>query len=108
MMNSLPRTPGSPLRTLGAPLAVRVLTLGFAAVFAGVIGASGFAAGSAPQIGRPAPDFTATDTKGNSLSLTQFRGQTLVLERTNADCPFHRKHYISTHMPSVKSLHPKN
>jgi len=107
-MNSLPRTPGSPLRTLGAPLAVRALTLGFAAVFASVIGASGFAAGSAPQIGRPAPDFTATDSKGNSLSLSQFRGKTVVLEWTNADCPFTRKHYTSGNMQSVQALAQKN
>jgi len=82
--------------------------LGFAAVFASVIGASGFAAGSAPQIGRPAPDFTATDSKGNSLSLSQFRGKTVVLEWTNADCPFTRKHYTSGNMQSVQALAQKN
>jgi hypothetical protein len=46
------------------------------------------ALGDAPQIGQPAPAFTATDSKGSSLSLSQYRGKTVVLEWTNAECPF--------------------
>ena len=88
--------------------AVRALALGLAAFFASVIGASGFAAGAAPQIGRPAPDFTATDSKGNSLSLSQFHGKTVVLEWTNADCPYTRKHYASGNMQSLQALAQKN
>ena len=46
-----------------------------------------------PEIGQPAPDFTAVDTQGQSHSLSDFAGQTVVLEWTNHDCPFVVKHY---------------
>ena len=106
-MSSLPHTPRTP-RTPRSPLAVRALTLGFAAVFASMFGASGIAAGDGPQIGRPAPDFTGTDSKGSSVSLSQFRGKTVVLEWTNADCPYTRKHYTSGNMQSLQALAQKN
>src|SRR5258708_5214206 len=100
-MSSLPRTPRS-------SLAVRAFTLVIAAVFASVIGASGIAASDGPQSGRPAPDFTATDSKGSSVSLSQFRGKTVVLEWTNADCPYTRKHYTSGNMQSLQELAQKS
>jgi len=65
-------------------------------------------ANAAPQIGQPAPDFTATDSKGHSLSLSQYRGKTVVLEWTNAECPYTRKHYSSGNMQSVQTLAQKN
>jgi len=106
-MNSLLRISLTSL-TLRSPPAVRALTLGFAAIFAGVFGASGIAAGDGPQIGRPAPDFTAADSKGSSVSLSQFRGRTVVLEWTNADCPYTRKHYTSGNMQGLQGLAQKN
>ncbi|MCD1599583.1 MULTISPECIES: redoxin domain-containing protein [Rheinheimera] len=48
---------------------------------------------AAPQIGAPAPDFTLVDSKGSSHSLRDFAGKTVVLEWTNHDCPFVKKHY---------------
>ena len=66
-------------------------------------------AGSATlQIGQPAPDFTATDSKGDPLSLSQFHGKTVVLEWTNADCPYTRKHYTSGNMQGTQALAQKN
>ena len=66
------------------------------------------AAGAAPQIGQPAPDFTAVDSKGNQVRLSEYRGKTVVLEWTNADCPYTRKHYSSGNMQSVQDLAQKN
>jgi peroxiredoxin len=43
--------------------------------------------------GRPAPDFTVNDTTGKPVSLGSFKGKTVVLEWTNHDCPYVRKHY---------------
>jgi len=63
---------------------------------------------AAPQVGQPAPDFTAVDSKGNSLTLHQYRGKTVVLEWTNADCPYTRKHYTSGNMQSVQALAQEN
>ena len=41
-------------------------------------------------IGQPAPDFTLTDTAGQSHTLASLRGKTVVLEWFNPDCPFVR------------------
>ncbi len=59
-----------------------------------------FAAG--PEPGSAAPDFTLTDTKGNQHSLSDFKGNFVVLEWTNFGCPFVRKHYDSNNMQSLQ------
>ena len=48
---------------------------------------------SAPQIGAPAPAFTGLNSKGETVSLDDFEGRTVVLEWTNHGCPFVQKHY---------------
>ena len=48
---------------------------------------------AAATVGQPAPDFRLSDTAGQSVSLSQFKGKTVVLEWTNPGCPFVRKHY---------------
>lgn len=63
---------------------------------------SAFAATSAAQVGQPAPDFTLTDTKGVERKLSALRGKTVVLEWTNHDCPFVRKHYESGNMQNLQ------
>ena len=50
-------------------------------------------ASAAAVIGQPAPDFRLTDTTGQVVSLSQFKGKTVVLEWNNPGCPFVRKHY---------------
>ena len=60
------------------------------------------AAASAPQIGAPAPTFTAADTKGQTHSLGDFRGKTVILEWTNHDCPYVRKHYETGNMQALQ------
>jgi alkyl hydroperoxide reductase subunit AhpC len=109
-MSSLPRTRRLACRrslpcTGGV---VKVPTLTIAAVFMSMIGVLAVAAGAPLQIGQPAPDFTARDSKGSSLSLSQFRGKTVVLEWTNADCPYTHKHYASGNMQSIQALAQKN
>lgn len=48
---------------------------------------------AAPQIGAPAPAFTAVDAYGNNVNLSDLAGKTVVLEWTNHECPFVVKHY---------------
>lgn len=48
---------------------------------------------AAAAIGQAAPDFTLHDTGGKTVSLSQFKGRTVVLEWNNPGCPFVRKHY---------------
>jgi hypothetical protein len=62
------------------------------------------AAADEPQVGQPAPDFSAQDSAGKTRHLADFRGKTVVLEWTNADCPFTRKHYTSGNMQSLQTL----
>ena len=57
---------------------------------------------AAPQIGQPAPDFAVLDTEGNTRTLAEFAGQVVVLEWTNHDCPFVRKHYQSQNMQTLQ------
>jgi len=78
------------------------------ALVLGMIGIFVSAAGAAPQIGQPAPDFTAVDAKGNTVRLSEYRGKTVVLEWTNAECPYTRKHYSSGNMQSVQALARQN
>jgi peroxiredoxin len=57
---------------------------------------------AAPAIAAAAPAFSAPDQDGRSRSLAEFRGKVVVLEWTNHDCPFVRKHYGSNNMQSLQ------
>lgn len=57
---------------------------------------------AAPQLGQPAPDFTAPDLQGKNVKLSDYRGKFVVLEWTNPDCPYVRRHYNSGNMPSLQ------
>ena len=46
-----------------------------------------------PEVGKPAPAFTLTDSNGKTHSLSDFAGKTVVLEWNNPECPFVKKHY---------------
>ncbi len=48
---------------------------------------------SAAEVGQSAPDFTLKDETGAQHSLSQYRGQVVVLEWTNPECPFVQRHY---------------
>lgn len=59
-------------------------------------------AASGPQIGQAAPDFSGTDSNGKPVRLADLRGKTVVLEWTNHDCPYVRKHYGSANMQGLQ------
>jgi peroxiredoxin len=77
---------------------------------AGLVGAAALAglsiAGAAPamqaKIGAPAPGFSLTDSNGKTVSLADFKGKTVVLEWTNHDCPYVRKHYGGQNMQALQ------
>jgi peroxiredoxin len=50
------------------------------------------------KIGAPAPTFSLADSNGKTASLADFKGKTVVLEWTNHDCPYVRKHYSAKNM----------
>lgn len=57
---------------------------------------------AAPQVGAPAPEFAVVDTNGTMRRLADLRGKVVVLEWTNADCPFTIKHYTSANMQNLQ------
>ena len=56
----------------------------------------------AVQPGSRAPDFTAQDTYGKTHTLAEYKGKYVVLEWTNHECPFTRKHYESGNMQRLQ------
>jgi peroxiredoxin len=54
-------------------------------------------------VGSKAPDFTATDSDGKQVSLRDFAGKPMILEWTNAGCPFVRAHYDSGNMQATQA-----
>ncbi len=57
----------------------------------------------APTPGRPAPDFATADSAGEPVTLSAFKGKTVVLEWTNHDCPYVRKHYTTGTMQKLQA-----
>lgn len=58
---------------------------------------------AAPQIGQAAPDFSLADLTGKKISLSDFKGKTVVLEWVNPECPFVQKHYDkSGNLPAIQ------
>jgi peroxiredoxin len=47
----------------------------------------------AAEVGKPAPDFTATDINGKTIKLSDYAGKIVVLESYNSDCPFCNNQY---------------
>src|SRR6266571_1247646 len=55
-----------------------------------------------PPVGSAAPDFSLTDAKGKTHSLSQYKGKYVVLEWFNPECPFVKKHYGSGNMQKLQ------
>jgi peroxiredoxin len=60
-----------------------------------------FAADS-PPVGSTAPDFSVSDSKGKTHSISQYKGKYVVLEWFNPDCPFVKKHYGGGNMQKLQ------
>lgn len=58
---------------------------------------------AAPQVGKPAPDFTAGDQNGKEVKLSDYKGRIVVLEWHNPECPFVKKHYGSGNMQKLQA-----
>jgi len=76
----------------------------FVALFtAALVGCQSQAGGV--STGQAAPDFTLTDSNGQTHSLSDFKGQLVVLEWTNDGCPFVVKHYKSRNMQTLQETY---
>ncbi len=63
--------------------------------------ATGFAQAQA-QLDQAAPAFSARGADGKAVDLASFKGKTVVLEWTNHDCPYVKKHYNSGNIPTLQ------
>jgi len=71
-------------------------------VFTSLIATAAFAL-EPPPVGSAAPDFSLPDAKGNTHSLSQYKGKYVVLEWFNPECPFVKKHYGSDNMQKLQN-----
>lgn len=65
-------------------------------------GATAALAQASAKVGAPAPAFEAVDADGKPRKLAEFAGRTVILEWTNHDCPYVRKHYNSATMQTLQ------
>lgn len=57
---------------------------------------------ASPKVGAQAPDFTGVDSAGKTVKLSDFKGKTVILEWTNHDCPYVKKHYRTGNMQGLQ------
>ena len=55
------------------------------------------------QTEQSAPDFNLLNSYGEEIKLSEFRGQTVILEWTNHGCPFVAKHYKTNNMQNTQT-----
>lgn len=60
------------------------------------------AAVAGPPVDAPAPAFSGPTSSGQTISLDQFKGKTVILEWTNDGCPFVKKHYETGNMQATQ------
>lgn len=63
---------------------------------------SAFTVQAEPVINQPAPLFSGATADGTTLNLADLHGKTVILEWTNHDCPFVKKHYESGNIPNLQ------
>jgi len=68
------------------------------------VGAGGGPAHAAATVGQAAPAFSATASTGTTVKLADYLGKIVVLEWTNHDCPYVRKHYETGNMQALQKV----
>lgn len=84
-------------RLIGRRQAILSLALG------GLVVATSVPAAAAPEVGKPAPDFSAVDSNGKTVNLADYSGKVVVLEWTNDGCPYVAKHYGTGNMQKLQA-----
>jgi peroxiredoxin len=57
---------------------------------------------AAAKVGEPAPGFSLPSSAGSAYGLADNRGKIVVLEWTNHECPYVRKHYETGNMQAIQ------
>ena len=76
-----------------------------AAVIAVSAASCGWTLAGGIATGDAAPDFALPDTRGNTHGLKDYPGKYVVLEWTNYECPFVKKHYNSGNMQALQKTY---
>jgi peroxiredoxin len=63
---------------------------------------------TAVKVGSPAPDFELSDLDGKKVSLSSFKGKTVVLEWFNPGCPFVQKSHTVGSLKDTAARHAKD
>jgi len=71
-------------------------------LLAAAIAVAAATAANAAAPGSAAPSFSVTDAAGKAVQLADYKGKFVVLEWTNPECPFVRKHYSSGNMQALQ------
>lgn len=85
-------------------LTKRAFTLGGILMIAMPLAGFSMALESGPVINAPAPGWSGVTSTGETLSLDQFSGKTVIMEWTNDGCPFVKKHYNSGNMQATQEV----
>lgn len=86
-------------------LAYFTLVLGFMPV---LLGWASWPVKAEADVGKMAPNFTATDIHGEEFNLADQKGKIVVLEWTNHLCPFVKKHYSTDNMQTTQKTATDN
>jgi len=76
---------------------LRILPIAFSLLVAAT---SAFAGAT---VGQAAPNFSLVDGNSASHALSDYKGKIVVLEWTNPECPFVKKHYSSGNIPKQQA-----
>ncbi len=63
-----------------------------------MLAASAFAV----EVGKPAPDFTATTIDGKTVHLSDYKGKIVIIESYNSDCPYCHNQYATGAMQDLQ------
>jgi len=55
-----------------------------------------------PNVDEQAPSFSGINSYGKQINLSDFKGQPVILEWTNHECPYVAKHYSENNMQDVQ------
>ena len=83
-------------------MSIRTILTGSLVGAAVALAAAGSALAAAPEVNQPAPEFTGKTANGKSIDRQQLRGKIVVLEWTNHECPYVRKHYGANNMQTLQ------